>query len=81
LPANSEIEDIYEALNTRGWHLLCKRFEEQFEAVNQVVGCNTEKDIFVRQGQLMMLQELLMLKDAIADEMNESTYPKFEEAG
>ncbi len=68
--SNSDAEKIYESLNTVGWDLLTERFEIQFEGVNQVVGCAEAKDMWIRQGQLMVLQQLLMLKEEIQDEMN-----------
>ncbi len=68
--SNSDAEKIYESLNTPGWDLLTERFEIQFEGVNQVVGCSEAKDMWIRQGQLMILQQLLMLKEEIQDEMN-----------
>ena len=68
--SNSEAEKIYEALNTQGWDLLTERFAAQFEGVNQVAGCVEPKDMWIRQGQLMVLQQLLILKEEIQDEMN-----------
>jgi hypothetical protein len=70
--ANSEIEDIYETLNTIGWDKLCERWRNQFEIVNQVVGVTGEREMYIRQGQLMILNELTALKDNVKDEMNES---------
>lgn len=70
--SNSDIEDIYETLNTIGWDHLIKRWENEFEIINQVVGVTGEREMYIRQGQLMILHGLLNLKESIKDEMNES---------
>lgn len=70
MSSNSEIEEMYETLNTPGWDKLCERFADQFEGCNQALGCGNEKDLFIRQGQLIILQQLLTLKDDVKDEMN-----------
>ena len=72
LPANTDIEDMYETLNSRGWDLLCERFEIDFEGCNQALGCSGEQDLFIRHGRLIELSKLLALKETIRDEMNES---------
>lgn len=72
MQVNKDIEDMYETLNSRGWDLLCERFEIDFEGCNQALGCSGEKDLFIRQGRLIELHKLLALKETIQDEMNES---------
>ena len=69
---NTIAEHIYEALNTKGWDLLCERWTQQFEVTNQVVGVTGEREMYIRQGQLMVLHELLNLKEDIKEEMHES---------
>ena len=66
----NEAELIHEALNTKGWDILEQRFADQFEGVNQVAGCADEKEMWLRQGQLVILQQLLLLKEEIQEEMN-----------
>jgi len=68
--SNSEAEIIFETLNTQGWDKLIERFANQFEGVNQVAGCADEKEMWLRQGQLVILQQLLLLKEEIQEEMN-----------
>lgn len=72
MPANSDIEEMYETLNTHGWDLLVEGFAAQYEGCNQVIGCATEKDVWVRQGQLIVLQQLLTLREDVQDRMNEA---------
>lgn len=77
--ANSDVENMYETMNTIGWDKLCERWAERFEGVNQVFGCSSEKEMYIRQGQLMILQELLTAKEDMKAEMNEVVYPSFDE--
>ena len=69
---NTDLEYMYETLNTKGWELLCERFANDFEGCNQALGCSDERDLYTRHGRLMELQKLLVLKDDIREEMNES---------
>ena len=79
MAANSDAEDMFETMNSIGWDKLCKRWAERFEVVNQVFGCSSEKEMYIRQGQLMILQELLAAKEDMKAEMNEVIYPSFDE--
>ncbi len=69
--SNSDLENMYETLNTQGWDLLTQSFELQYEGCNQVIGCATEKDIWLRQGQLIVLEQLLTLKEDVRAQLNE----------
>lgn len=70
--ANSDLENMFETLNTKGWDLLVEGFATQFEGCNQVIGCSNEKDMAVRQGQLIILQQLLTLREDVKEQMQES---------
>lgn len=74
MAANTDIEEMYETLNTRGWDLLAESFATQYEGCNQVIGCVTEKDVWVRQGQLIVLQQLLTLKEDVQEQLHESKH-------
>ena len=70
-PSNSDLENIYETLNTVGWDLLIEGWQRDFDSCNQVVACETERDLLLRKGMLSVYQQLLMLKDVIKAEMDQ----------
>lgn len=68
--SNSELETIYETLNTAGWDLMVESFEEQHASCNQVSGCSTLEDLHYRRGMMAVFQQLFTLKDDIQEQMN-----------
>lgn len=70
--ANTDLENMYETLNSKGWDLLCDNFATQYEGCNQVIGCAAEKDMWLRLGQLTILQQLLSLREDVRSQLNEA---------
>lgn len=70
MSANSDLEDIYETLNTRGWDLLVADFQIQFDDCNQVVACKTPEELHYRRGMIAVFQQLINLRADIKDQMN-----------
>ncbi len=76
--ANSDLENMFETLNTKGWDLLVESFATQYEGCNQVIGCASEKDMNVRQGQLILLQQLLTLREDVKEQMQAEVEGSFD---
>ena len=67
--ANNDLENIYETLNTVGWDLLSDGFHEQYEACNRVEGCSTLDELHYRRGMMVVLKQLMNLRDDIKEEL------------
>ena len=70
---NSDLDNIYEALNTKGWDLLVQGFTEQFGDCNQIVGCTTLEEMHYRRGRLSVLNELVNLKADIKAQIDDAS--------
>jgi hypothetical protein len=67
--SNTDQEQIYETLNTRGWDLLVEGFRDQYETCNQVLGCDTERELHTRRGMMIVYQQLIDLRDDVLVEL------------
>jgi len=68
--SNNDLENIYETLNTAGWDLLISEFQESLDSCNQIVGCESERDLFLRKGMITVYTRLLQLRDDIKEQMS-----------
>ena len=68
--SNSDAEEMYETLNTRGWDLLLKEFGDIYDTCNRVEGCSTVDELHYRRGMMAVLQQLFNLKEDITERIN-----------
>lgn len=55
--------DLFETFNTKGWNILMDEFAEQAALLNDLRSVQNEADLFNRQGQVFVLQQLVNLKE------------------
>jgi len=65
---NEKLQAYYEArfsmMATEGWKDLIEDAQGFFDSINKVTAIPNETDLFMRKGQLDVLQWLLSLKDS-----------------
>jgi hypothetical protein len=68
-------ENYFDLFGSVGWKQLCFDLQETRKDFDQVLSCKDEKELYQRQGQLIMLDRILNMPD-----MMEYAYQQAKEA-
>lgn len=66
-------EQKAETLNSLGWRLIEEDFEIRLIDIDRATGCQSEADLFRRQGQIMMINEILALKESVMAQLEDDS--------
>ena len=74
-----ELEQMIDALAHPGWKLIQKQLQDAFDEQNHLMRVASERDLYMAQGRLLTLAQLIELRDNLIGELKSLENPTTDE--